>query len=102
MKHTRKMAHMIMRELKELGIKTKLIGSIESKGVSENDIDLVLLDYAIIDDELILRIQSQFPINTFQITNWGGVFIKTPKYNIDLFPNSYMKKCYDCIVKCCL
>lgn len=100
--HDKKLANTIMNEFKDLGIRTKLIGSLESEGISENDIDLVLLDYSTIDDKLIVRIAKQFSVIKYTITDWGGIFIETVNYNLDLFPNSFMKKCYHCKKKCCL
>ncbi len=102
MKHTKKLAKSIMRKFEEIGIRTKLIGSLEHKNVSENDIDLVLLDHSVIDDALMMKIEMLFTMFRYTITDWGGVFIETLNYNVDLFPNSFMKKCYHCKKKCCL
>ena len=102
MKFTKIIAKQIMNEFKNIGIRTKLIGSIRTKGFSLNDIDLVLLDYPIIDDKLILKIQTQFIAKSYAITNWGGILIEThSREKIDLFPNSFMKKCYHCKKECC-
>lgn len=102
MKFTRTDANQIMNNFKEIGIRTKLIGSIKNKGISKNDIDLVLLDYPMIDDKLILKIQTQFIAKSYTITNWGGIFIETYSHEkIDLFPNTFMRKCYHCKKKCC-
>lgn len=102
MKLTKIIAKQIMNNLEEIGIRTKLIGSVKSKGISENDIDLVLLDYPIIDNKLVSKILTQFSIIKYAITNWGGILIETLNYgNIDLFPGSFMEKCYYCKKKCC-
>ena len=104
MKHTKATAYYIMNELRRIGIKTKLIGSVESEGVSENDVDLVLLDYPTIDDRLVSKIHMVLNLSVIRyiITDWGGILIETPNYVMDLFPNSFMKKCYYCRKKCCL
>lgn len=100
--HTKKLATMVIREFKEIGIETKLIGSVEEKGTSENDIDLVLLDYPTIDSKLVSKIKSHFLGIKYTITDWGGFLMETLNYNLDLFPNSFMKKCYYCKKKCCI
>ena len=92
-----------MDEFENIGIRTKLIGSIKTKGFSLNDIDLVLLDYFVIDSELILKIQTKFIARSYTITDWGGILIEThSREKIDLFPNTFMKKCYNCKKKCCI
>jgi hypothetical protein len=103
MKHTIVTAKQIMNRLKDIGIKTKLIGGVKSRGFSNNDIDLVLLNHSIINNMLVSKLQNNFNIIKYDITDWGGILIKTLRYgNIDLFPNSFMKKCYYCKEKCCL
>ena len=93
MKHTKMLAKQAMNKLKEIGIRTKLIGSVKSKGISENDIDLVLLNYPVINSKLVSKIQVNLNIIKYTITDWGGIFIETLRYgNIDLFPNSFLKK----------
>ena len=103
MKHTKEVAQQVMDNFRDIGIRTQLIGSVRDKGFSENDVDLVLLDYPTIDNKLISKIQTEFPTIKYTITNWGGIFIEVPYHgNIDLFPNSYMEKCFSCKKKCCI
>ena len=96
-------ASQVIKILARAKIRTRLIGSVKRIGFSENDVDLVLLDYPVIDSELISRICCLFFIRIYTVTNWGGVLLETTDYgNIDLFPGAFMQKCVACKKKCCI